>query len=285
MPGHGRGVAFPILLEKLHDRAINALLKPNERDQSRGYVPKRLLMMSEHKETSHEATGPANIPLGLSTSRIEALTDGIFAVAMTLLVFGITVPTAAAVGKKDPVAVLLHEQGGELFIYALSFALLGVYWVGLHAQFQYIKRVNRNLLWINILILLLISFIPFTTSFLGQYREYRSAVIFYVLQIHSAVIFYGAHIVAIGAVIYFHWWYAMRTPLIAGRAVDKHMVRAGANRVLFAPVISLLAIACSFITPTASLICFALIPIVYIFPSRIDLHWTRPHVHADEGRK
>ena len=242
--------------------------------------------MSQHEETPHEAIGPASIPLGLSTSRIEALTDGIFAVAMTLLVFGITVPALETVTKAqaDPVAVLLREQWVGLLVYALSFALLGVYWVGLHAQFQYIKRANRSLLWINILILLLISFIPFTTSFLGQYAEYHPVPV-YGLHIYSAVIFYGAHIVAIGAVIYFHWWYAMRTPLIAGPRVDRHMVRAAANRILFAPVISLIAIVCSFITPIASLICFALIPIVYIFPSHIDLHWTRPQFQADEQRQ
>ncbi len=230
--------------------------------------------MSQREETSHEPAGPANIPLGLSTSRIEALTDGIFAVAMTLLVFGIAVPTATEVAGGDPVAVLFQKQAVGLFVYALSFALLGVYWVGLHAQFQYIRRANRSLLWINILILLLISFIPFTTSFLVKYDNHR-----------SAVIFYGAHIMAIGAVIYFHWWYAMRTPLIAGPGVDRHMVRAAANRVLFAPVISLIAIICSFITPIAGLICFALIPVVYIFPSHIDLHWTRPHMHAGEQRQ
>jgi hypothetical protein len=89
-----------------------------------------------------------NLNSGLSKTRIEALTDGIFAIAMTLMVFDIKVPAVAQMNQLN----LRHEliQLWPRFLaYVISFVMLGVYWVGHHNQYHYIRSTDRPLLWIN----------------------------------------------------------------------------------------------------------------------------------------
>lgn len=239
--------------------------------------------MHQHKEMGGERIPQSEQPeraettvsLGLKTSRVEALSDGVFSIAMTLLVLNLA--PELGLGSKaslpegvNPVLILFQDQWIKLLTYVMSFVVVGFYWVGHHAQFQYIQRANRTLLWINIYFLLAISFVPFSTAFLAKFEAYS-----------PAQAFYGVHILIIGAILYFHWWYAARTPLLTGN-LDRHFVRAAARRILYAPAIALVAIALSFF-PVASLVCYAIIPIVYVFPGHIDLHWTRPHAnHVQE---
>src|SRR5256885_562420 len=111
--------------------------------------------MHEHETANHrEAEQPRLTEPGLSTNRVEALADGIFAVAMTLLVLDVRPPLA-----RDALTAWLAQEWPRLFAYALSFMLLGVYWVSHHAHFQYIKRANRTLLWINVVFFLFISLV------------------------------------------------------------------------------------------------------------------------------
>jgi len=109
--------------------------------------------------------GDTNLISGLSKTRIEALTDGIFAIAMTLMVFDIKVAPVAHMDQWN----LRHEliQLWPRFLaYVISFVMLGVYWVGHHNQYHYIRRTDRPFLWINIFFLMGVSLIPFSTSLL-----------------------------------------------------------------------------------------------------------------------
>ncbi|GHO92359.1 hypothetical protein KSF_024070 [Reticulibacter mediterranei] len=231
--------------------------------------------MSEHEVANRKQAEeqPALSGRGLSTNRVEALADGIFAVAMTLLVLDVHPPTV-----RQPPDVWFFSEWPRLFAYALSFMLLGVYWVSHHAHFQYIKRSNRTLLWVNIVFFLFISLIPFSTSWLAD-----SVDLEYTRPIPAgttALIFYGLHLIVIAALIALHWWYGSTNPLlIGGKAPDRHFNLSVYRRIAISPVICLVAIAFSFILPIASLICYTLIPIVYIFPGHVDLHWTRANHH------
>jgi len=103
---------------------------------------------------------------GLTKARIEALTDGIFATVMTVLVLGLRPP---AIDLNTPGASLSNELfrlAPNILTYALSFITLGLYWVGHHNQFHFVRRTDRTLLWINIVFLMSIGFVPFTTSLL-----------------------------------------------------------------------------------------------------------------------
>lgn len=103
-----------------------------------------------------------------STRRIEALTDGVFAIAMTLLVLDLKVDfghlTASAQLWQH-----LHDIQNKIIAFAVSFLLLGSMWSVHTRQFEFIKKTDRHLTWINNLRLLAVVFIPLTTSIAGSY--------------------------------------------------------------------------------------------------------------------
>jgi len=231
--------------------------------------------MSEHETTNHQETQQAEmLGPGLGTNRVEALADGIFAVAMTLLVLDVRPPTDLT----KPLSAWFLSEWPRLFAYALSFALLGVYWVSHHAHFQYIRRTNRPLLWINILFFLFISLIPFSASWLAD--SFRSR---YPYQ-ETVLIVYGLHLIVIAALVALHWWYGSSNHLLTGgKTIDSHFSLSVYRRVAISPIICLIAIALSFVFPVGSIICYSLIPIIYIFPSHVDLHWTRGHSNGEHN--
>lgn len=206
----------------------------------------------------------------LSTNRLEAFSDGVFAVAITLLVLNLEVPqVAASMVSKDLLPKLL-ELWPKLLIYALSFVVVGIYWVAHHNTFHYIKRSDRNLLWLNILLMMCIVFIPFPTALIGQYPEQQ-----------ISVVIYAGTLVITGLVLQLLWWYVTSNHRLVDEDIDPLLVRRATRRNLTAPLIYLLAIGTSFLSVQISLIFFFLVPVFYIFPGRIDRHWTQKR-SADE---
>jgi uncharacterized membrane protein len=197
----------------------------------------------------------------LSTNRLEAFSDGVFAVAITLLVLNLQVPQVTSVSELVP---RLGELWPKLLSYALSFVLVGIYWVAHHNIFHYIKRSDRNLLWLNILLLLCIVFLPFPTALLGEYPEQR-----------VSVIIYAGTLVITGLVLQALWWYATSGCRLVDRNIDPHLVQRATRRNLTGPLIYSLAIGISLFSVQASLVLFFLVPLYYIFPGRIDRHWVR----------
>ena len=114
----------------------------------------------------------------LSTNRVEALNDGVFAIAMTLLAFGLQVPNISKnlIATEFP-HVLLGLQN-HLIDYAASFIILGTFWTNHHQQFHHIKYVDRWLLWMNILSLMFISLVPFTTTLSITYDDEKLPALF-----------------------------------------------------------------------------------------------------------
>src|SRR5215470_3654394 len=139
------------------------------------------------------ATVPA---VDLKTNRIEALSDGVFAIAMTILVLNISVPAAPTVsGQQLPAA--LRQLAPQVLVYVVSFVNLGVLWVGQHNQYHFIARADRWFLWINIAYLLLISFMPLSTALLGHYPLHR-----------VALSVYGINLIGATLLLALHWYYA-----------------------------------------------------------------------------
>ncbi len=155
----------------------------------------------------------------------------------------------------------------------LSFVIVGIYWVAHHNTFHYIKRSDRNLLWLNILLLLCIVFIPFPTALLGQYPDQQ-----------VAVIAYAGTLALTGLALQSLWWYATSRHRLVDRTIDPVLVRRATRRNLTAPLIYLFAIGISWFSVTASLVLFILVPLYYVFPGRIDRHWAlRPTSGINEA--
>lgn len=223
----------------------------------------------------HKAATMGAAP-GLSTTRLEALVDGVFAVAMTLLVLTLAVPREPA-GLSS--SVLARRLGHDLYAlrftglsYAISFVIAAVYWVGHHNQFAAIRRTDRVLIWINILFLMGVTGIPFSTALLGAYPEQQ-----------IAVVIYGANLTAIGLVLYGHWRYATHRQRLTERDLDPLLVQRAARRILVGPTAYLVAVTLSYLSPVASIVIYALVPVYYILPGRVDRHLHIPILAEGEA--
>ena len=211
---------------------------------------------------------------GLNTNRIEAFSDGVFAVAITLLVLNLQVPQLSASVVSHELVPKLFELWPKLLIYVLSFVIVGIYWVAHHNSFHYIKWSDRTLLWLNLLLLLCIVFIPFPTALVGEYPEQQ-----------ISVVIYGSTLVITGLVLQLIWWYATSGYRLVDRNIDPHLVQRATRRNLAAPLIYLLAIGASFLSVQLSLIIFVLVPLYYIIPGQIDRHWMQRNTfRVDEAR-
>ena len=128
------------------------------------------------------ATDHSSIP-GLSKARLEALTDGIFATVMTILVLTLSVPvitgplTSAQLASE--VLVDIEALAPNILGYVMSFLLLITVWISHHNVFHYISNVDRPLLWLNAAFLLTVGFIPFSTALLGRYPLVQLPVVIY----------------------------------------------------------------------------------------------------------
>jgi len=179
-----------------------------------------------------------------TTDRIETLVDGIFAIAMTLLVLNLTVPELTnPIGDLTIYAVLMGLIP-KFFTYALSFILLAIFWKVNHSQFYYIKRINTPLLWITIIWLLFVALVPFSTSLTGEYGN-----------LQSAQIFFDLNLLAIGLLSALLWYYATEkkfTDEITSEEIHKIRIIN-----LMLPAAALFAIGLTFISPSWSSLAYA----------------------------
>jgi uncharacterized membrane protein len=116
---------------------------------------------------------------GLAKNRIEALADGIFAVAMTLLVLDIKSPEQRFFGSNQALLDYLLTLEHSFAMYAISFFVLGIYWVAHHVLFHFVRLMDRRLLWMDLVFLLLVTVVPFSTDLIGDHGHLILPVIVY----------------------------------------------------------------------------------------------------------
>ncbi len=114
---------------------------------------------------------------GSSLHRLSGLSDGIFAVAMTLLVLALAVPTINEVKSDSDLAQALLHLVPSLVTYFMSFLTLGIFWVGQQTQLSQLERSNRDYTWINLAFLLFVTIVPFSTNLLASHYQLRLALI------------------------------------------------------------------------------------------------------------
>lgn len=114
----------------------------------------------------------------MTTSRIETLNDGVFAIALTLLVLNLKVPQLSDIAVATELPGTLRQLLAELLDYWQSFIVLAAFWISHHHQFHYIQGVNLWLLWLNIASLMLIVLVPFSAAFATTYEDHQLAVLF-----------------------------------------------------------------------------------------------------------
>jgi uncharacterized membrane protein len=155
----------------------------------------------------------------VSTGRLEAFSDGVFAIAATLLVLDVATPARVGDGR------LLHAlfSSGEVSEYAayvVSFLIIGITWINHHSLFRQVARIDRRLMILNLLLLLDLAFLPFPTRVLAEYLTAGGS------NAHAAAFFYSAAM-AIMALLYTAiWWHVSAD----GGRLLKHPMDAAAVR-------------------------------------------------------
>ncbi len=198
---------------------------------------------------------PSSEPPELSPHRLATLSDGIFAIAMTLLVLAIEVPSSAIVGSAD-IPHLLLQLWPKLLSYVVSFVVLGVFWEGHHGQFHFIHRADQILIWLNMIFLMLISAVPFSATLLARHGLQR-----------TVVVFYGAHLVAVGLVQLAMWTYATRAGRLVRADLAPDAIRRETWHMLTAAAVYIGAMLLSLVSTVLSIALFASAPLLYIVPS------------------
>ncbi len=154
---------------------------------------------------------------GRNVERLAALSDGIFAVAMTLLVLDLHIPTAAQVHSERELFTALAALGPQWIAYLMSFLTLGIFWAGQQTQLNHIGEGSRDLTWIHLGFLFTITLMPLSTRLLAEFITYRAALGIYWLNIFAA-----------GAMLYWSWAHATRANLIKPDTPDLRFATASA---------------------------------------------------------
>ncbi len=192
--------------------------------------------------------------------RLNALSDGVFAIAITLLVLNIEVPNdipADRVAQELPGR--LAELIPDLLSYVVSFLVIGSYWMAHRSIFQDIRAVDRGLMWLNILFLMFVAFLPFPTALLDEYANDQLPVVLYAGSLAVARL----PLTAI-------WWYATHNRRLIHGHLDARTVRWHRMRGLGIPLIFLLSIGVSFISLTAAKLTWILLFVIDIIVLEIN---------------
>lgn len=157
---------------------------------------------------------------GGSAERLAALSDGIFAVAMTLLVLDLHIPEAAM--GEGGLATSLWHLAPRLGIYAMSFLTLGIFWVGQQTQLNHLERSNRDVTWLHLGFLFAVTLVPFTTSLMASFITDR-----------IALLVYWFNILLLGIALFATWRCALSANLIEAEARE-HFTHGLEQRVIVA---------------------------------------------------
>jgi uncharacterized membrane protein len=196
----------------------------------------------------------------MTIRRVEGFSDAVFAVAATLLIFSINPPSIASdLVTNGVLSQQVLQLWPKILAYIISFLVIGIFWMGHHIMFHYIKRANRTFAWLNVLLLTCVCFIPFAAALIGTYPKQE-----------VSILVYGFTLTLSGLMYWVLWTYASRGQRLIAKDMDPALVRLGAYVVLTAPLVYAVATAVSLMNESIGIILFIIVPILYILPGPID---------------
>lgn len=213
---------------------------------------------------------PGTDTRGMGKSRIEALTDGIFAVAMTLLVLDVKPPGHLRLETSGALVDHLSSLERSFVMYAISFVVLAMFWLGHHLQFHFVRRVDRQLLWINLVFLLIAVAVPFSTNLVGDHGHLQLPVVLYAVNLLVLTLLLFLQLRHLAASPH------LTTPDLTREAV-KHLRRS----LLLFGVVPAASIAASYYSPRLGMYLYVLLAVPAFVPGRID-RLTRVKTDGDQ---
>jgi uncharacterized membrane protein len=204
----------------------------------------------------------------VSSSRLEAFSDGVLAILITIMVLELEVPTGHTFTD------LVHAAGIGLLTYILSFVYIGIYWNNHHHMFQLVHRINGVVLWANLMLLFCLSLLPFTTAWVSESRFAP-----------TPVAAYGFNLVAAGIA-----YLALQTVIIRQDGPDSRLRAAVGSDVkgkVSPPLFVAGTVSALFIDRAGrvgaiiAMACFVIAAVVWIVPDRRVDRMIRQHAIAD----
>lgn len=193
--------------------------------------------------------------------RIVNFSDGVFAIVITLLILTIDVPEIPPGSVAQELPGRLLALTPKFLSYVISFLVVAIYWQAHHRVFKPIKYHDRTLLWLNLIFLMTISFLPFPTSLLGEYGEQQLPVVIYATNVSLASLL----LISIS-------WYATKEHRLTDAHLDEGAIRQRHIQALAVPVVFMLSIAISFFSVTAAMYSWLLLAVA---DPLIDRVWHR----------
>ena len=199
------------------------------------------------------------------TGRVEAFSDGVFAVAITLLVLNIKIPGIDLPPSNLPndtqLWLALLKELPMFAAYATSFATIGVMWLNHHRLYLHIKRTDTVLLLLNLLLLLIIVFIPVPTALVAEYLVR--------LDLHAAALLYSGTMIILAICFNLLWRYASYHNRLLAKNADERAVNAITKQYWLGPVVYLLAFILALFSTPASLTLNFLLALFFAIPPRL----------------
>ena len=188
-----------------------------------------------------------------NTARLEAFSDGVFAIAITLLVLNVHVPDG---NGHENLLSALESQWSTFLGYLTSFIVIGIIWINHHHMFTYINRTDRVSLILNVFALLFVAFIPFPTALIAKYITTENAWL--------AVVIYSGTLLVVTLLYNLLWWYATTNARLVDSDTDPEVLQSIMRSYLLGVPLYALSFVLAFINAYASLIIYILIAILYI---------------------
>ncbi|MBA2783950.1 MAG: DUF1211 domain-containing protein [Rubrobacteraceae bacterium] len=188
---------------------------------------------------------------------MEAFSDGVFAIAITLLIIEIGVPHVVGT---ESLSEKLVELWPSYLGYAISFLVIGTVWANHHNRFSLIVRSDHILLFLNIVFLMCVAFIPFPTALLADYipgtDEHRT----------TAVAVYSGTLAVTAVFFTMLWLYAAGNHRLIDRELDPLLLRTMTRRYVLGTILYIMAFALAFVSPTASLALIVVLALIFVLP-------------------
>lgn len=186
----------------------------------------------------------------MNKTRLEAFSDGVFAIVITLLILDIRLPEVDYAHLREA----LKEIAPKILSYVMSFIVIGLYWVSHHNSFQLVKKTNRAFLWMNVFLLLVVSFIPFPASLMGRYPFQT-----------IPVLIYGLNLLTVNFIAFGMLFYIYKNPQLAATPFTKESFRKQIPVYISVNSCYLLAIILSPFAPMISYFIYIIVIISLIF--------------------
>lgn len=202
------------------------------------------------------------------TGRVDAFSDGVFAIAVTLLVLTIQVPDPQTTLKVGTLAAALLAKWPVYLAYVISFGFILIMWVNHHNLFRSIARADHWLLLLNGLLLLFITLVPFPTALLAEFLLTSGAA--------TAAVVYSGLFFLIALAFNALWWYIMRHPHLLLQSVNTQLTTSITRRYRFGPLLYLAALGLAFVNVPASIALNVALAIFFAIPHRLEASGQKP---------